>query len=64
MSRYLVDQVTRTEAIEVLCHTEVRELVGDSSLTALVVADNQTGDRRLLPARVLFVFVGATPATD
>jgi thioredoxin reductase (NADPH) len=64
MSRYLVDQVTRTGAIEVLCHTEVRELVGDSSLTALVVADNQTGDRRLLPARALFVFVGATPATD
>src|SRR5262245_27099875 len=64
MSRYLVDQITRTDAIEVLCHTELHELLGDSSLTGLIVADNRTGDRRNLPARALFVFIGAIPSTD
>jgi len=64
MSRYLVDQITRADAIEVLCHAEVRELFGVSSLTALEVAHNRTGDRRNLPAWALFVFIGAMPSTD
>ncbi len=64
MSRYLVDQVTRSDRIEVMCHTEVRELIGDSALTGLIVADNKTGDSRELPARALFVFIGAEPATS
>ncbi len=64
MSRYLVDQVTRTDPIKVVCHTEVRELLGDSALAGLIVEDNQTGARRQLPTRALFVFIGATPCTD
>ena len=64
MSRYLVDQITKTDPIKVFCHSEVRELLGDSALAGLIVEDNQTGDRRQLPARALFVFIGATPCTD
>jgi thioredoxin reductase (NADPH) len=61
MSRYLVDQIERTPGIEVLRHTEVRELLGDDSLEAVVVEDNRTGERRRLDARSLFVFIGAEP---
>ncbi|HTP16807.1 MAG TPA: FAD-dependent oxidoreductase [Streptosporangiaceae bacterium] len=63
MSRYLVDQIVRTEQIEVLCHTEVRELLGEDTLRGLVAEDNQSGARRQLDARALFVFIGAVPAT-
>jgi thioredoxin reductase (NADPH) len=61
MSRYLVDRIQRTPAIEILLHTEVRELVGDKRLKAIVVEDNRTAERRTLEARALFVFIGAEP---
>jgi thioredoxin reductase (NADPH) len=50
--------------VEVLRHTEVRELEGrDGELEALVVVDNRTGRTRRLAARLLFVFIGALPCT-
>jgi thioredoxin reductase (NADPH) len=65
MSRYLADRIERDPRIEVLTHTEARELVGDDGiLEALVVEDNRTGERRRLDARALFVFIGTAPRTD
>jgi thioredoxin reductase (NADPH) len=63
MSRYLADRIARDPRIEVLIHTEVRELLGDKSLEAVVVQDNESGEQRTLEARELFVFIGATPCT-
>ena len=66
MSRYLADRIETSDAIDVLLHTEVRELAGgdrDGRLEALVVEDNSTGERRTLEAKALFVFIGAEPCT-
>jgi thioredoxin reductase (NADPH) len=63
MSRYLVDRIARTPNVEVLTCTDVRELVGDGALEALVVADLRTGEQRRIEARALFVFIGADPHT-
>jgi thioredoxin reductase (NADPH) len=64
MSRYLVDQVTRLPNVEVMVDSEVRELHGDQALEAITVVGTPTGTRRVLPARALFVFIGAVPCTD
>jgi thioredoxin reductase (NADPH) len=64
MSRYLVDRIERSRNVEVLSCTEVRELVGDETLEALVVEDLRTGERGKIDARALFVFIGAEPHTD
>jgi thioredoxin reductase (NADPH) len=61
MSRYLADQLQRDASVEILRHTEVRELVADAELREVVTEDNQTGVRRTLQARALFVFIGADP---
>ena len=63
MSRYLADQIARTPAARVLVQSEVCELVGDGALEAIVVEDARTRDRRTIPARALFVFIGAAPHT-
>jgi thioredoxin reductase (NADPH) len=64
MSRYLVDQVERNPRIKVLLHSEVRELLGEGgALREIVVEDTQAGERHTLPARALFVFIGADPCT-
>ncbi|MCO5995709.1 FAD-dependent oxidoreductase [Actinoallomurus rhizosphaericola] len=61
MSRYLIDQIERSPGIEVHLRTEVRELVGDETLEAVVVEDGRTGERRVHEARNLFIFIGADP---
>ena len=47
-----------------LAHCEVRELIGKETLEAVVVEDTETAERRTLPARALFVFIGADPHTE
>jgi thioredoxin reductase (NADPH) len=64
MSRYLADRIGRLENVEVLLHHEVRELRGETCLDAVVAEDNMTGERRTLPAKALFVFIGARPRTE
>jgi thioredoxin reductase (NADPH) len=64
MSRYLVDQVKRLPNVQVMVDSEVRELRGDQALEAITVVGSRTGARRVLPARSLFVFIGAVPCTD
>ena len=63
MSRYLVDRIESTENIEVRLHTEVRSCRGNERLEALELWDNRTGRADVLPARYLFVFLGAAPRT-
>jgi thioredoxin reductase (NADPH) len=64
MSRYLIDQVTRLPNVQVMVDSEVRELHGDRALKAITVIGGRTGARRVLPARALFVFIGAVPCTN
>nr|BFE61062.1 FAD-dependent oxidoreductase [Dactylosporangium thailandense] len=64
MSRYLVDRIETTPGVEIHLRTEVRELLGGETLERLVVEDGRTGQRREIPARALFVFIGARPCTD
>jgi thioredoxin reductase (NADPH) len=64
MSRYLAERIERTPTIDVLPHCEVRELIGEKTLDAVVVEDTETGERQTLEARALFVFIGAEPYTE
>ena len=43
--------------------TEVRALEGESALDSVIVENNRTGERRRLPAKAMFVFIGADPHT-
>ncbi|MGH9233215.1 MAG: FAD-dependent oxidoreductase [Acidimicrobiales bacterium] len=63
MSRYLAERLRRDPTIEVRVNTEVRDLVGDRSLDAVVVEERDRGSREVLPARAVFVFIGAEPHT-
>ena len=64
MSSYLVDQIESIENIDLLAHTEVREIAGDAALAGIVVEENRTQERRELPVSGLFIFIGADPCTE
>ncbi len=61
MSRYLVDQIARTPAIEVLAETEVVEADGRQSLEQVTLVRRGDGERVVVDTRALFVFIGAEP---
>jgi thioredoxin reductase (NADPH) len=64
MSHYLVEQIADIENIDVLLHTEVRELHGDNELSGMTIEENRSGERRDMSVDGLFVFVGADPCTE
>jgi thioredoxin reductase (NADPH) len=64
MSRYLVDQIERNDLVQVCLHSEVVELGGERELETVTVADTRSGERSAVPAKALFVFIGASPHTE
>ena len=64
MSRYLVDQVERNDSIAVCRNSQVIELGGERELETVTIADTRSGERTEVPARALFVFIGASPHTE
>ncbi|WP_035127346.1 FAD-dependent oxidoreductase [Conexibacter woesei] len=64
MSRYLADRIRALPNVRVHRHLEVRELLGDHRLEAVVVEDRHSGARSRLDAEALFVFIGAEPHTE
>jgi len=61
MSRYLIDQIEATPAIDVLTNATVAEVRGTGHLEEVVVRDVVTGDVTTRKATGLFVFIGALP---
>lgn len=64
MSQYLIDAIDTTPNIMVLTHTNVTAVQGDGQLESVSIANSQTGETQTLPARALFIFIGAQPRTD
>ena len=64
MSHYLIERIKQTANILVETNIQVVEVQGDSSLETIVVADTTSGKRRSVPARSLFILIGAMPRTD
>ncbi|MEM0979420.1 MAG: NAD(P)/FAD-dependent oxidoreductase, partial [Cyanobacteria bacterium P01_H01_bin.58] len=64
MSQYLIDQIEATDNIQVWTYSSVIEAKGDSHLEVLVIENSQTGEVQTLPAKSLFIFIGAVPRTD
>ncbi len=63
MSHYLIARIEADSRIEVLQHTEVRGLGGDTHLEEVTLEDNHSGERRTVACEGLFCFIGAVPAT-
>jgi thioredoxin reductase (NADPH) len=61
MSKYLIDEISRTSNITVETGAQVVEAIGDDRLEAIQVRTPE-GERQV-PATSLFVFIGAAPGT-
>jgi thioredoxin reductase (NADPH) len=63
MSQYLIDQIRKTENIQVEYGSRVTEVHGDDRLRSISMACDLTGETHTVPATSLFIFIGAEPRT-
>jgi thioredoxin reductase (NADPH) len=63
MSHYLIARIEADPNIEVLTHTEVRGLAGDTHLEEVTLEHTESGTRSTVKCGGLFCFIGAIPAT-
>jgi thioredoxin reductase (NADPH) len=64
MSEYLVKQIEDVPNIEVRTNSGVAEAFGEDHLEELRIQNSKTGEEETVPARSLFIFIGAAPKTD
>lgn len=64
MSHYLLQRIRETPNIEVLTHTEISSMQGDTHLEKVELINNINGEKRDLPVAAVFSFIGAKPCTD
>jgi thioredoxin reductase (NADPH) len=64
MSQYLVDQISKTNNIEVKLQTEASALHGKDRLEAITIHNHETGKSEKVSADALFIFIGAVPHAD
>lgn len=63
-SKIMAERVKNTENIEILYNTETVEVLGDEGVTGVLVENNQTKERKEIPATGFFVAIGHKPNTD
>jgi thioredoxin reductase (NADPH) len=64
MSDYLSKRVEASNNIEILFHTEVRRMSGNSVLDEAELENTSTGERRVVRTPAIFSMIGAKPCTD
>ena len=64
MSRYLIDQINKTNNISIVTNSIVTEAAGNNRLECIILENIETGEQRTNEAGALFIFIGARPVTD
>jgi thioredoxin reductase (NADPH) len=64
MSQYLIEQIQETPNITVQPYSSVVEAKGELNLEAIVIENATTGEQQTVPAKSLFIFIGAVPRTE
>src|SRR5260221_4603057 len=64
MSHYLIEEIEKTQNIEVWTHTSVIEVHGHTHLSDITIQRAVTAEVENVPASSLFIFIGAQPLTE
>jgi thioredoxin reductase (NADPH) len=64
MSQYLIDQIKKTPNIELWPQAQIAEVHGDQHLEEISIYCSPTKITERVPAKSLFIYIGALPRTD
>jgi thioredoxin reductase (NADPH) len=63
-ANYLVENISKTANIKVLSNTELVGVSGNKELEEINLKNIKTGEIRTVPAKALFIYIGARPGTS
>lgn len=63
MSKYLIEQIERTQNISLRVNTEMTAVAGSEHLETITLKNNATGETETVAADAIFVFIGAVPCS-
>ena len=63
-AHYLAESILKTPNIIVHPHTEVGSVEGDNVLENITLKDSHTNEEITVPAKALFIYIGAKPGTS
>ena len=63
-ANYLVQQISKVPNIHILVNTEIISFAGNQVLEEITLKNNKTGEEKTLPAKIVFVYIGARPSTE
>jgi thioredoxin reductase (NADPH) len=61
---YLIENISKTPNIKVQTSTEIVSVEGDKVLEKITFKDSNSGEENSVPARALFIYIGAKPGTS
>lgn len=62
-ANYLVENISRVSNIFIHGNTEVAAVKGESTLEQITLKNSVTGEEKTVPAKALFIYIGAKPGT-
>lgn len=63
-ANYLVENISKIPNIHVIGNTEVTTVHGENVLEKITLKDCRTGEEKTVPAKALFIYIGAKPGTS
>jgi thioredoxin reductase (NADPH) len=63
-ANYLVQQISKVSNIHVLANTEITSFTGNHVLEKIILKNNKSGEEKTVPAKAVFVYIGAKPTTE
>jgi thioredoxin reductase (NADPH) len=64
MVTYLTERIAREDRIDVLTSSEVVDVIGERTLSGVVVHNNLTDERTQIACGAIFILIGAVPYTE
>jgi len=63
-ANYLVENISKTPNIKILPLTELIAVAGDKVLEQITIRNCKDGEEKTIPAKALFIYIGAKPGTS
>jgi thioredoxin reductase (NADPH) len=63
-ANYLVQQISNTPNIKIHTNTELVCVSGNNELETITLKNNRTNEESTVPAKALFIYIGARPSTS
>ena len=64
MSQYLVDEIKAQPTVRVSLNSSITAVAGETQLEQITITHSDTGENEVVPAKAIFIFIGAMPRTD